>query len=293
MFKYAATLLMAGALAMNAPSKPASVAGSWQVDARHSDAKVTTDGTTDFGKTKIDVVLGFGRVNGEVNVDNGDPSKSHVDLHIYPATSMQPVIAEDGQFKTKWLANPANQTLLCFHSKQVTRTADGNLQATGELKLARVDRNVQVDPNEAYSGPVYGPPIVHTVSRQATIVFELPANNTKGPQIGELRMTGSTEMTREMFPQLLMAVVNTYWPPLVQDANCQPPTNVGREDYRGGQCTGKILQAPALPQGPYAGGREDYPGPGDYNAVTGNELSIVLHMHLLAAGSAGAAATGE
>jgi polyisoprenoid-binding protein YceI len=292
MFRYAITLAMAGALAVTGASKPASVSGSWQVDPRHSDAKVTTDGTTDFGKTKIDVVLGFGRVNGEINVDEGDPTKSHVDLHIYPATSMQPVIAEDGQFKTKWLANPANQTLVCFHSKQVTMTADGKLQATGELKLARVDRNVQADPSEAYSGPVYGPPMVHTVSKQATFIFDLPVANANG-QSGELRMTGSTEMTREMFPQLLKAVVNTYWPPLVQDANCQPPTNGGREDYRGGQCTGKVLQPPALPQGPYSGAREDYPGPGDYNAVSGNELSIVLHVHLLPASSAGAVATGD
>src|ERR1700692_3743650 len=99
---------------------------------------------------------------------------------------MQPVIPQDGQFNTQCLANPANQTLLCFHSKQVTRTADGKLQATGELKLARVDRNVQADPTEAYSGPVYGPPMVHTVSRQATFVFDLPAVNAKEQQSGEL-----------------------------------------------------------------------------------------------------------
>jgi len=291
MIKYAVTLAMAGALAMFAPSKPASVAGSWQVDARHSDAKITTDGTTDFGKQKIDIVLGFGRVNGEVNVNDADSTKSHVDLHIYPATSMQPVIAENGQFKTKWLMDPANQTLMCFHSKQVTKTADGKLQATGELKLVRVDRNVQLDPNEAYSGPVYGPPIVHMVSRQATFAFDLPKDSKT--QSGALVMVGSTQMTPEMFPQLVKAAVNTYWPPLVQDANCKPADNAGSEDYRGGMCSGKVLQAPALPQGPYSGGREDYPGPGDYNAVTGSKLSIMVHMHLLQAGSAGAAATGD
>jgi len=282
---------MAGALAWTAPARPASVSGSWQVDARHSDAKITTDGTTDFGKQKIDVVLGFGRVNGAVNVDDGDPTKSHVDLHIYPATSMQPVIAEDGQFKTKWLMDSANQTLLCFHSKQVTKTADGKLQATGELKLARVDRNVQLDPTEAYSGPVYGPPIIHTVSRQATFVFDLPSD--KGQQGGALKMSGSTATTREMFPQLLRAVVNTYWPPLVQDANCQAPANGGSEDYRGGMCSGKVLQAPALPQGPYSGAREDYAASPDYNAVSANELGIVVHLRLLPATSAGGVATGN
>ncbi|MFZ0705996.1 MAG: YceI family protein [Candidatus Korobacteraceae bacterium] len=291
MIKYAVTFAMAGALAMFAPSKPASVAGSWQVDAHHSDAKITTDGTTDFGKQKIDIVLGFGRVNGVVKVDEADLSKSDVHLHIYPATSMQPVLGEDGQFKTKWLMDPANQTLVCFHSKQVTKTADGRLQATGELRLVRVDRNVQVDPSEAYSGPVYGPPILHTVSRQATFAFDLPGDSKT--QSGALVMAGSTAMTNEMFPQLVKAVVNTYWPPLVQDANCVAPTNGGSEDYRGGMCTGKVLQAPALPLGPYSGAREDYPGPGDYNAVSGTHLSIVVHVHLLPAGSAGSVATGD
>ena len=276
---------------MTAPSKPASVSGSWQVDAHHSDAKITTDGTTDFGKQKMDVVLGFGRVNGEVNIDDADATKTHVDLHIYPATSMQPVIAEDGQFKTKWLMDPANQTLLCFHSKQVARTSDGKLQATGELKLVRVDRNVQLDPNEAYAGPVYGPPIVHSVSRQATFVFDAPSD--KGQRAGALKVLGSTALTREMFPQLVKAVVNTYWPPLVEDAKCQAPTNAGSEDYRGGMCSGTVLQPPAMPQGPYAGGREDYPGPGDYNAVSGNELGIALHIRLLPAAAAGAVATGN
>ena len=291
MFRYAATLAMAGALAMSGLSKPSSTSGSWRVDARHSDAKITTDGTTDFGKSKIDVVLGFGRVNGEVKLVDGDPTNSHVDLHIYPATSMDPVIAEDGQFKTKWLANPANQTLLCFHSKQVVKTPDGKLQATGELKLARVDRNVQAEPSEAYSGPVYGDPIVHTVSKQATFIFDLPRDSKTQP--GSLVMGGSTQMTREMFPQMLRAVVNTYWPPLVQDANCQPAANPGGEDYRGGMCSGKVLQPPALPQGPYSGAREDYPGPGDYNAVSGSELSVVLHMRLQPATSSTGVATGN
>lgn len=290
------TLAMAGALTFVGSSKPAtapgSTAGSWSVDTRHSDAKLTTDGTTDFGKSKIDVVLGFGRVNGEVKLDESDATKSHVDLHIYPATAMSETIEENGSFKSQWLANLANQTLLCFHSRQVSRTADGKLQATGELKLTRVDRNVQADPNEAYAGPVYGPPIVHSVTRQVTFVFDAPSADTKGTTANAARMTGTTAMTRENFPQLLKAVVNTYWPPLVQDAKCEPGSG-NSEDYRGGQCTGTVLQPPALPQGPYAGAREDYPGPSDYNAVTGNELSIVLHMRLVPTTSGSGTASGD
>lgn len=291
MLRYAITFAMAGALALTAPSTPTSTAGSWKVDAGHSDAKLTTDGTTDFGKKKVDnMVLGFARVNGEVKLDD-DPSKSRVDLHIYPANAMAPTIGEDGKLASSWLANLANHTLMCFHSKQVVKTADGKLQVTGELKLTRVDRNVQLEPNEAYSGPVYGPPMVHTVSRQATFVFDLTPADAKGAQSAAM-MAGSTAMTREQFPQLLKAVVNTYWPPLVQDENCQTPANVG-EDYRGAMCTGTVLHSPALPEGPYTAAREDFAAQPDYNSVSGNELTILLHMHLVPAGSAGAVAKGE
>ena len=292
MLKYAAVLGLAGLFAIGSASKPVSTTGSWEVDKRHSDAKLTTDGTTDFGKSKIDVVLGFGRVTGTVKLDAADPNNSHIDLHIFPATSMSETIGEDGDAKTQWLANPANHTMLCFHSKQVTRTADGKLQATGELKLTRVDRNVDATPSEAYAGPVYGDPIVHVVSKQATFVFDVASGDVKGQTAAGPQVSGSTSLTREMFPQLLKAVVSTYWPPLVQDAKCEAPPSAG-EDYRGAMCTGTVLQPPALPQGPYAGGREDYPGPGDYNRVTGNQLSILLHLHLTAPGAKGGAATGE
>jgi polyisoprenoid-binding protein YceI len=288
MLKFAAVLGLTGLLTVGGPGKPASTTGSWAVDTRHSDAKLTTDGTTDFGKSKIDVVLGFGRVNGTVKLDDANPSNSQVHLHIYPATSMTETIGEKGDFKSQWLANQANQTLVCFRSKQVTKTSDGKLQVMGELKLTRVDRNVDATPSEAYAGPVYGPPIIHSVSKPATFVFDLgPSAKGEGSQ-----MSGSTNMTRESFPQLVKAVVNTYWPPLVQNAKCETPPSAG-EDYRGAMCTGTVLQPPALPQGPYAGGREDYPGPGDYNAVSGNKLDILVHLYLMAPGTKGGAATGE
>jgi polyisoprenoid-binding protein YceI len=149
-----AVILGLAVLGLDAPSKPASMAGSWQVDARHSDAKLITDATTDYGRTKINVTLGFARVNGTVRWDDADASKSSVDFRIYPATSMSPVIGEDGKFLSHWLENLSNHTLVCFHSKRVVRTPDGRLQATGELAVTRVDRNVEMTPNEAYAGPV-------------------------------------------------------------------------------------------------------------------------------------------
>jgi polyisoprenoid-binding protein YceI len=292
MFKYTVLLAMAGMLAMSAPSMPTSTAGSWRVDVHHSDAQLITDATTDYGKTKIDVTLGFARVNGRVELDNDNPAKSSFDLRIYPAGSMLPDIDEDGKFLSQWVADLSNHTLVCFHSKGAVRTADGRLQTTGNLILTRVDRNVEATPNEAYAGPVYGPPMIHRVSHEVTFVFDLPAADGKGQKDGGIVASGSTRMFREDYPQLLRAVVSTYWPPVVQDKNCPTPASTG-EDYHGSQCTGTLLMAPALPEAPYAGNAEDYPGPANFNAMVGNRLAVLVHLRLTARSSGQTTAGGD
>lgn len=283
MLKYAAILsafviLSIVALAVTGRTiSPASAAGSWAVDARHSNSQLTADGTTDFGKTKTTFTVGFARVTGTVKLDGSDSANSAFDLTMYPATSMAPPIDEEGKVKIGWFANHANSTLVCFHSKGTRQTADGRLQTTGNLVLTRMDRNVEVTPNEAYAGPVYGPPMIHRVVRQATFVFDPPT--AAG---GAFQTSGSTKVVREDFPQLLKAVVGTYWPPVVQDLNCQAPAV--SEAFSGGQCTGSFLMAPALPQPPISVG-EDYPGPSGFNAVVGEHLTILVHMRLTPGGS--------
>jgi polyisoprenoid-binding protein YceI len=272
-----AAMVAIGVLALGA-NKSTSMSGSWLVDARHSDAQLVTDGTTDYGKTKIDITLGFARVMGAVRVDDGDPAKSTVDLHIYPATSMTEPIEEDGKFRSRWMANRANQTMLCFHSKNVTRTSDGRLQTTGDLILVRVDRNVQIPAaSEAYSGPVYGPPMVNRVSHATTLVLD-PPTQASGQRDGSIDASASTKVFREDFPQLVKVVVNTYWPPLVQDEDCHVPSP--SEGYSGAKCTGTFLKGPSLPEDPGMHIGEDYPGSQNFNAQVGQRLSLTLHMHL-------------
>jgi len=155
MSKRTAVFAVAGIVALGVVAlgakKTTSPAGSWQVDTRHSDAQIITDGTTDYGKTKINVTLGYGRVAGDLKIDNDDPTKGSVNLHIYPAAAMAESIGEDGNFRSRWLANRANNTMLCFHSKELARTAEGRVQAKGDLILVRVDRNVEIPaPSEGY-----------------------------------------------------------------------------------------------------------------------------------------------
>jgi len=87
-------------LALGVPSTPSFSPGSWPT-------QLITDGTTDFGKRKINFTLGYGRISGDLKVDDSDLTKSSVEFHIYPATAMAEPIQEDGHFKTKWLANLA------------------------------------------------------------------------------------------------------------------------------------------------------------------------------------------
>lgn len=283
----AVVVLGLAVLGLGFSTKP-SMAGSWQVDTRHSAVQLITDGTTDYGKTKLDFTLGFARVNGEMKIDDADAAKSSVVFRFYPANSMAPPIAENGKLLSQWLADEANNTLICFHSKTVERTADGRVQASGVLTLTRVDRNVQAEPTEAYSGPVYGPPIVHRVSRDATFVFDFPADAST--EKGEVFALSTLNLSRENFPQLVKAVAGAYWPPVVQDEKCENPSG-STEDFRGFRCTGTFMEASGLPAAPGTSIAEDFSGPpSDFNAVAGNHLSIVLRMRLMPKASAGQAA---
>ena len=288
MSKRTAVFAVAGIVALGVVAlgakKTTSPAGSWQVDTRHSDAQIITDGTTDYGKTKINVTLGYGRVAGDLKIDNDDPTKGSVNLHIYPAAAMAESIGEDGNFRSRWLANRANNTMLCFHSKELARTAEGRVQAKGDLILVRVDRNVEIPaPSEGYYGPVYGPPIINRISREATFVFDLPADG-KTQKDGAIEASGSTKAFREDFPQLVKAVLNTSWPPVVLDENCTVPSP--SEAYSGAKCTGTFMQSPkelasiGFPPGPVNAGAADYPGPQDFNAVVGERVDIALHLRL-------------
>lgn len=273
-------LFVLGVLGPHAPSDSVpGMTGPWHIDSQHSYAQIITDGTTDFGKKKIDIILGFARLNGALRLDDSDATKSRLDFRIYPANSMAPPIGEDGKVRAQWFENLANHTLVCFHSKSVVRNSDGKLKAAGTLVLTRVDRNVDAAPGEAYAGPVYGPPIIHRVSQETTLILDISNQAAKGETLSGINASTSTKVFREDFPQLIRALVSTTWPPLVQEKNCEAPAT--GEAYSGQKCTGTFLESPGLPVSPYARAGEDYPGPTNFNAITGERVTFQIQIHLL------------
>ncbi len=290
MYKYLGIVAAIVVLALAVPGKPVASSGSWLVDSHHSAAQLSTDGTTNFGKTKMDFTVGFARMNGTVQIDSNDLSKSAFDFRFYPSTAMEPAIGEDGKTKIEWFSNLANNTLVCFHSKGAQQAADGKLRTTGDLIVTRVDRNVEASASEAYAGPVYGPPILHRVTHQATFSFDPPA--AAGGHDGAAQISGSTSLFREDFPPLLKTVLSTAWPAVIFDRNCKSQGAVS-EAYAGTECTGTFLSGPVLPPAPQNNGAEDYPGPQNFNSVTGNKLTVVVRMRLIPAGSSTKASGGN
>lgn len=300
MLKYSAIVsVLAIFFALLLPGNPVAPVGLYQVDNRHSDAQLITDATTNYGKTKIDFAVGVARVTGKVNFNNENPAQSAFDITMYPSTSTTPVIGEDGKLKVQWFSNLANHTLICFHSRGVSATPEGRLRTSGTLVLTRVDRNVEFNPSEAYSGPTYGPPMIHRLTHDATFVFDSPkvydANAKADPKDTQFLTSGSTKLVKEDFPQLFKSVMATYWPPVVQDEDCKMPANTGAEDFSGPRCTGTFIDSPGLPQEPQAAPPgEDFPATNaGFNSVEGNRLTISVHLRLLPPASNMRAVTGK
>jgi polyisoprenoid-binding protein YceI len=290
MIRYAGMISALVILALAAPGKPVAPSGSWKVDSRTSDVQLSTDGTTDFGKKNTTFTLGFARVGGTVKLDGADSTKSSFHVDFYPSNSTAPTIDHDGKVSSEWFSNRANNMMICFHSQSVEQTSNGRLKASGTLGLIRVDRNVQLTPSEAYSGPEYGAPIFNHVQSPATFEFDPPSEEANSQKAGVARMSGSTSMAREDFPSLFKAVVATQWPPLVKEKNCK--TTGASEAYAGAQCTGTFL-APAFPVGPNASFGEDYPGPQNFNTIAGQHFTIAIHLRLTPEGSRAKASAGN
>jgi hypothetical protein len=160
--------------------------------------------------------------------------------------------------------------------------------------LTRVERTIDATPSEAYAGPVYRDPVVHTTTRKITFLFpSLSAALVSEPltsgtlqKDGMLDVSGSARIGHEDFPELLDAIQDTNWPSVVQNEHCQAAYSGGGEGYSGQVCTGTLIVATQADncQATYSGGGEGYGGP-ICTPAAGNQMTIVLDLKLLSTGS--------
>jgi len=87
----------------------------------------------------------FGKVSGTVNLDETDPTKSSVEATI-DATSIDTREAKrDAHLKSPDFLDVEKYPTITFKSKRVAKVADGKYQATGDLTLHGVTKEVVLD----------------------------------------------------------------------------------------------------------------------------------------------------
>ena len=232
---------------------------------------------------------GVARVTGKVKLDANDLDASVFDLSLYPADEdWGHALGPEGTLPNGYVPDAQDQTLLTFKSTRILRRGNGQLEVIGDLTLIRIERNVIATPTEDYAGPVYGDPVIHNETREITFLFpSASAAHSSGPlprplpqKEGVLEIVGAARVDREEFPELLTAISETNWPPVVRKKDCHMPSTVG-EDYSGAVCTGTLIATIGddncdLPTSV----GEDYSGP-QCTPKTGNEATIVLDLKFL------------
>ena len=234
----------------------------WRVDSNHSSARIAFKANPGDGARSI--TLGSATASGILRVDNNDPANSTLQFDLYPAL----VASESGT------DDSAQATRLAFRSEKASLTPDGKLKLTGTLTVTRVIRELQLDGNEAYSGPVESGRIVFQTSREQSLILSIP----RPARDGYAQVSTVLNINDEDFPDLVNEVLTTTWPAKAQDASCESAAS-SSEDYSGSLCTGSAVESRS-PNRVAASVSEDYSGGEPISAARPNVVTVALHLRL-------------
>jgi polyisoprenoid-binding protein YceI len=210
---------------------------TWRIDSEHSTARLflASSKTPD-----AEVNVGIARLRGVVDDIGGDPRASAFDFTIYPAD--ETIVPSSSEETRGDLPDADVYTVISFKSKQVVPTGGANFRVTGDLTVTYIERTATYDATVAYSGPVYGPPVMHSEKREAVFVFQrMSAPTSQKPNERAAELSGSSAIVAEDFPELVNAVSATDWPALVADEHCVMPLDIG-EDFSGPRCSGEAVE---------------------------------------------------
>lgn len=194
-----------------------------KIDSENSTARLFVTSSSNPDKS---INVGVARLHGDVRWNANEPAKSAFDFTVYPADQAKP---GDSVGRT------ASYAVISFKSKRVEPVGYDAVRVTGDLTVSNVERVASYDPTEAYSGPTYGPAVVHSAKRE--VVFYFQQAKTADGQDAPSNWVASSTVIGEDFPELLSAVATADWPVYVAEENCVMPSTVG-EDFSGPVCTG-------------------------------------------------------
>src|SRR5262249_9867789 len=130
---------------------PAAAADAWKVDPAHTAAQFAVK------HLMISTVRGeFKGVNGTVNWDTQDITKSTVDITIDTNTVSTGEEKRDGHLKSADFFDVAKFPTMAFKSKKVEQAGTGKLKVTGDLTIHGTTKEVVLDvegPSAAVKDP--------------------------------------------------------------------------------------------------------------------------------------------
>jgi hypothetical protein len=182
-------------------------------------------------------------VSGLVDQLGDDAKDADFDFTIYPADETAASLPSNGNQRA---GNPPIATdypVIAFKSKRVVPLGPGAFRVTGDLTVTYVESIATYDWSKAYSGPAYGPSIMHSAKQETVFEFRwIGAMASQAPKGGTAELSASSGVIgAKNFPELFRAVSATNWPVFVADERCVMPSVVGR-DYSGPVCTGKLVE---------------------------------------------------
>lgn len=140
------TVALAAALSL-----PAAAASTWQIDPNHSSAQFAVR------HLAISTVRGaFTKVNGTVQFDDKDISKSTVDVTIDATSVDTRVEARDKDLRSDHFFDVEKYPAITFKSTKVEQVAPGKLKVIGDLTIHGVTKQVALDV-EGPTAPVKDP----------------------------------------------------------------------------------------------------------------------------------------
>ena len=211
-----------------------------RIDSEHSAARLFLASS----RNPVDTVnVGLARAMGLVNPIADASATPDFDFTIYPADKTASLERFEQNQNDDRPGDDPDYTLIHFKSTSVVRVDNKTFRVKGNLTLTYVDRPVTYDPNESYSGPVYGPAVTHSVRQEAVFVFhQVNRSAARIAKNGNAEWSASSTVSSENFPQLLNAVSTTDWPTFVADEHCIMPSTIGGEDFSGPACTGESVE---------------------------------------------------
>jgi len=254
------------------------------IDAGHSYASIWMGKATEVSPP---VNVAVAQVAGTAVLDPKNISSSRIDVNLVPGGEGADLLAPDGTIRDGVVARIMRYTVMGFRTAQTGLRRDGRLEFTGQLTVTHVTREpIPAAWNSTYTTPSYTDPTTTSATHPVTFVLSSPRAESLTDSLRKgADFVATASVDAEDFPGLSADILDSYWPIVAQDENCEFPVDTaGRRDYGGAICTGKAVSTQTTLTGQHSFGR-DYSGPLKADAPVNGQVTIVLYLKLAAPAS--------